>query len=95
MKLTNIGYTQVTRCDWSDGAYSIPADATAEVPDAVGGRLLARFPGAFVVVEDAAPVVTDRTAPPSVQPDPAVEAPPFVELEVSAPRGRGRKNRKG
>ena len=76
MKLTNIGYMQVTRCDWSDGAYSIPADATAEVPDAVGERLLERFPGAFVVVEDAAPVVTVEVADEPIIEPPVTEDPP-------------------
>lgn len=80
MKLTNIGFKQVTRCGWSDGRYSIPADATVEVPDALGGRLLERFPGAFVVAEDAAADVPAPT-PESV----------VVSEEPVKPRRRGRR----
>jgi len=82
MKLKNVGYKQVARCGWSDGTYRIPADATAEVPEAVGLRLLSVFPGEFVVVEDAA---TEPVKP--VPPDGA----PAVAVEQ--PRRRGRRAR--
>ena len=62
MKLRNVGYRQASRCGWSDGRYAIPVDETAEVPDAVGERLLAQFTGAFVVVEDAAAPAQETAA---------------------------------
>jgi hypothetical protein len=80
MKLKNVGYQQHGHAsDYRSGNVVVLVGEVVEVPDEYAAHLLKTFPSQFVTVEVPSPV----------EPDVAVVAPEFIELEKPR-KGKGR-----